>query len=149
MCCSSHRSLFKRSQSPFFNTLFSQGAVANNVFGFKLAKAKSELYLGGTDIALYTGAIEYHAVTGSGFWQASGASALVNGKAVVSSFQTIIDSGTTLMYGPPANVATFYKAVPGSKVYDKNNGYYSFPCKSAPSVAFSWGGNKWAVSAAK
>ncbi|CDO78035.1 hypothetical protein BN946_scf184885.g1, partial [Trametes cinnabarina] len=56
-------------QSPWFNTAKKQGAVKNGVFGFKLAKSGSELYLGGTDSSLYTGSIEYHAVTGSGFWQ--------------------------------------------------------------------------------
>ena len=48
--------------------------MKNGVFGFKLAKSGSELYLGGTDSSLYTDPIEYHSVTGSGFWQISGAS---------------------------------------------------------------------------
>ncbi|KAI0332362.1 protease [Cubamyces sp. BRFM 1775] len=136
-------------KSPFFNTAKSQGAVKSGVFGFKLAKSGSELYLGGTDSSLYTGSIEYHSVTGSGFWQISGASILVGSQTVESGFQTIIDSGTTIIYGPPSQVAAFYQAIPGAQLYDSQSGFYSFPCSSTPSnVAFSWGGSVWTISAA-
>ncbi len=68
---------------------------------------------------------------------------------MVPSIQTIIDSGTTLIYGPPSQVATLYKSIPDSKVYDSKNGFYSFPCNAVPSnVAFSWGGKSWTISAA-
>ncbi|KAL6310458.1 acid protease [Sparassis latifolia] len=135
-------------QSPFFNTAKSQGSVTTGVFGFKLAQVGSELYLGGTDTSLYSGTPEYHTVTGSGFWQISGAKILLGTKAIVSNFQTIIDSGTTIMYGPPGAVQTFYKSVPGSSVYDSTYGYYQFPCTATPSVSFSWGGKSWTISAA-
>ncbi|CDO69152.1 hypothetical protein BN946_scf185042.g54 [Trametes cinnabarina] len=114
-------------ESPFFNTAVSQGAVDEGVFGFKLASSGSELYLGGTNSDLYSGSIEYHDVdTSTGFWQLPGATAYVGSKAVVSNFETIIDSGTTIMYGPPSAVRTLYKSVSGSKL---------------------WGGKKWAISA--
>ncbi|KAI0675143.1 protease [Trametes maxima] len=136
------------NKSPFFNTAKSQGAVKNGVFGMKLAKIGSELYLGGTDSSLYTGSIEYHPVTGTGFWQIGGASLRVGSQTVASGFQTIIDSGTTIIYGPPSSVAALYKAIPGSKVYDSQNGFYSFPCATTPSnVALNWGGKSWAISA--
>ncbi|KAI0693994.1 protease [Cerioporus squamosus] len=123
--------------------------MAPACFAFKLAKSGSELYLGGTNSQLYTGSIEYHSVTGSGFWQIGSAKVLVGSKTVVSSIQTVIDSGTTLIYGPPSQVQTFYKSIPGSQVYDAKNGFYSFPCNAVPSnVAFSWGGKSWTISAA-
>ena len=70
-------------------------------------------------------------------------------QTAVSGFQTIIDSGTTIIYGPPTQVATFYKSIPNSQLWDKKNGFYSFPCASIPSnVAFSWGGQSWTISTA-
>ncbi|KAI0629705.1 protease [Trametes polyzona] len=136
-------------QSPFFNTAKSQGAVKSGVFGMKLAKSGSELFLGGTDTSLYSGSPEYHAVTGSGFWQLSSGSIVNSTHTIVSNFQTIIDSGTTIIYGPPKSVATFYKSIAGSKVYDSQNGFYSFPCKNVPStVGFNWGGKNWTISGA-
>ena len=128
----------------------SAGTTSAGTFGFKLASSGSELYLGGLDSSKYSGSIEYHAVsTSSGFWQASGAKAIAGTKTAVSGFQTIIDSGTTIMYGPPSAVKTFYAAIPGSKVYDSSEGYYSYPCNSLPTVGFSWGGKTWEVSSDK
>ncbi|KAI0633574.1 acid protease [Trametes polyzona] len=136
------------NQEPFFNTAIQQGAVKEGVFGFKLASSGSELYLGGTNSRLYTGSIEYHPVdTSTGFWQLTGAKAYVGSTAAVSGFETIIDSGTTIMYGPPAAVKALYGKVRGSAVFDADQGYYSYPCDSPPSVSFSWGGKKWAISA--
>ena len=40
---------------PFFQTMVSQGAVKEAIFGLKLAEEGSELYLGGTNAALFTG----------------------------------------------------------------------------------------------
>ncbi|KAI0650082.1 acid protease [Trametes meyenii] len=137
-------------QDPFFVTASKQKHVPQNVFGFKLAvaTAASELYLGGTNTALYKGALEYHKVTSQeGFWQIGEARALVNGKTTVSGFQTVIDSGTTIMYGPPSAVEKVYAAIKGAKLFDATNGYYSYPCASPPKLAFSWGGKSWAVSA--
>lgn len=70
-------------------------------------------------------------------------------QTVQSGFKTIIDSGTTIIYGPPSQVAAFYGNIPGSQLYDSANGFYSFPCGNAPSnVAFNWGGKNWVISAA-
>ncbi|KAI1795524.1 acid protease [Ganoderma leucocontextum] len=134
---------------PFFNNAYVHGAVNEGVFGFKLASSGSELFLGGTNDQLYSGSLEYHNVdTSTGFWQITGAKAYLNGKAVATGFETIIDSGTTLMYGPPAAVKKLFASVPGSGVYDSSQGYYYYPCKSPPTLAFSWGGKQWKISAA-
>ncbi|OCH94249.1 acid protease [Obba rivulosa] len=134
-------------QNPFVVTASNEKAIQSSEFGIKLASSGSEIYLGGTDSSLFTGAIEYHQLSSSnGFWQIGSASAFVNGNSVVSGFQTIIDSGTTIMYGPPSSVQSFYAAIPGSKVFDQNSGYYSYPCNSPPTVAFSWGGQQWQMT---
>ncbi|KAI0755204.1 acid protease [Daedaleopsis nitida] len=136
------------NHNPFFFTAVDQGTAPEAVFSFKLDQTGSELYIGGTNSALYTGAIEYHDVSSdSGFWQIGGASLLLNGKKVASGFDTIIDSGTTLMYATPSAAKTFWAGVKGSKVYDSEEGLYEFPCSSVPSVAFSWGGKSWSISA--
>ncbi|TBU46767.1 acid protease [Dichomitus squalens] len=134
-------------QPPFFQTALVQGSVPEGVFGFKLSSNDSELYLGGTNTLLYTGSLEFHNVSEVGYWQIGGASAVLNNdKAIASGFDTIIDSGTTIMYGTPSDVNAFYSAIPDSQVFDQANGLYSYPCDSPPSLAFSWGGNLWTVS---
>jgi len=82
--------------APFFTKATKQGAVSQSVFSFKLASQGSELFLGGTNPKLFSGDIEYHGVDSStGLWQIPGASIKVNGRKVVDSFDTIIDSGAT------------------------------------------------------
>ncbi|KAH9832948.1 aspartic peptidase domain-containing protein [Rhodofomes roseus] len=141
-------SLSQLKSDPYFWTAVNQKAVDQGVFAFKLSSSDSQLYIGGTDNSLYSGDIEYHDLSSSsqGFWQISGASAVVNNKSAVSNFDTIIDSGTTIAYGPPDAVKQFYAAIDGSSEYDSQNGYYSVPCDSIPTIAFSWGSNNWEIS---
>ena len=120
------------------------------MFGFKLASSDSTLFLGGTDDSLYSGSIEYHDIdTSTGFWQATGAKSVVGPKNPNTGFDTIIDSGTTIIYGPPSEVESFYAAIPGSRVYDSDEGYYSYPCNLPLEVGFNWGGKTWTISADK
>lgn len=138
-------------KTPFLLDAKNEGAVKSAVFGFKLAKSGSELYLGGTNPSLYTGDIEYHSVTGkAGYWQIGGGSVIVGDTLVASNLNTIIDSGTTFIYGPPDQVDAMYKSIPDAAPYMSMPGFYSFPCASAPSdIAFNWGGKNWIISAAK
>ncbi|KAJ7079971.1 acid protease [Mycena belliarum] len=137
------------NHSPFFNTAKAEGSLAVNQFGFCLAANNSELYLGGTNAKKFVGDIEYHAIdTTTGFWQLTTAEVKVGSATAVAGIETIIDSGTTIMYGPPAAVKEVYAKVAGSALYDAANGYYSYPCDSAPEIAFNWGGADWAISAA-
>ncbi|KAJ3489352.1 hypothetical protein NLI96_g2180 [Meripilus lineatus] len=142
-----YESISSLQASPYFQTAFAQKAVPRNEFAFKLAAQGSELFLGGTNSKLFTGTIEYHPVKSStGFWQIGGASIQQGGTTILSEFDTVIDSGTTIMYGPPDQVRKFYSSIAGSELYDESMGFYSFPCKSIPEVAFSWGGQAWGIT---
>ena len=136
-------------QPPFFETAIAQGSVTESVFAFKLASNNSELYLGGTNLDHYDGPFEFHNLSEVGYWQIGGASAVLNDNVVASDFDTIIDSGTTIMYGVPAQVNAFYNGIPGSQVFDSENGLYSYPCNLQPVLSFNWGGISWAVSQEK
>ena len=138
-------------QTPFFQTAMNQSAIPSGEFSFKLASTGAELFLGGTNTSLYTGTPEFHNVSQVGYWQIGGGQAAANGVAVGSTgFDAVIDTGTTIMYGDADQVATLYGAIPGSATFDAENGFYSFPCNSTPTVAFSWaGGQQWAISQEK
>ncbi|KAJ6453768.1 acid protease [Mycena sanguinolenta] len=136
------------NQSPWFNTAHTEKKVKKNQFGFLLGPSGSELYLGGTDTAKYTGSLEFHSLDSSiGLWLVPGASVKVDSSTVVSSFGTVIDSGTTLMYGPPAEVLKFYKKLPGNGPFpEAGPGFYQYTCVPAPTISFNWGGKDWVVS---
>ncbi|KAI0632379.1 acid protease [Trametes polyzona] len=140
--------LSELKNNPFFFTAIKQGAVSKGEFAFKLAKTGSELFIGGTNKKLYSGAIEFHDLSSAiGYWMIGGGSVSINGKKAVSGFDTIIDSGSTIMIAPQIAAQSFWKQVKGAKVFDQESGMYSYPCKSAPKVAFSWGGKSWSISA--
>lgn len=138
-------------KNPFFQTAVEQHSVEVSSFGFYLARNNSELHLGGPDYSLIeAGSIESHPLSSDrGFWEIGNAHITVNGKQAVDNFETIIDSGTTIMFGPPDQVAMAYSNVPGSKLIDDMNGLYEFPCDSIPNVSFAWGGREWAITANK
>ena len=68
---------------------------------------------------------------------------------VAAELETIIDSGTTIIYGTSDQVRDFYNKIPGSLVYGDGNGFYSYPCNSNPVLSFNWGGESWEVSQEK
>ena len=81
-----YQSLSSIHEPPFVNSAKEQGSIKDSVFGFKMAKSGSELYIGGTDTSLYTGDLEYHDIVGStGYWQIGGG-ALFIGSTVSTPF---------------------------------------------------------------
>lgn len=72
-----YESISNIGETPFFNTLFEQGVVSQNVFSFNLGKeSEGELFLGGSDPERYKGDITYTSVTQQGYWMVKGVSRL-------------------------------------------------------------------------
>ncbi|KAF2643922.1 aspergillopepsin A precursor [Massarina eburnea CBS 473.64] len=66
-----------------------------------------------------------------GFWQIKSASATINGETVTRSNNTsIMDTGTTLCLVDDSLVDAVYKAIPGAK-YDQSNQGYVFPSSTS------------------
>ena len=57
------QSISQFNASPLFQTLISEGVVTSQVFGTKFATSGSELFIGGTNSALYTGSLTYLSLT--------------------------------------------------------------------------------------
>lgn len=81
---------------------------------------------------------------------ATGATLRLGSASVLdSTIDTVIDSGATIIYGPPEQVEMFYRNIEGAGVFDKENGFYGYPCDKKMEVSFDWGGREWAVSEEK
>jgi len=106
--------------------------------------------LGGTNSTLFSGDIEYlNLVSTPSFWLLTLSSLTVNGVAVTLSTNTLsaIDTGTTLIGGPHADVVALYNAIPNSfSLGSTNPGFYAFPCNTDITVSMSFGGKSWAIS---
>ncbi|KAF9225113.1 acid protease [Gyrodon lividus] len=132
------------NQSPFFQTLVTQGQVDEPVFALSFAAPGPELYLGGTNRDMYTGDFTWAPVIQQGFWEVTMNDVVCNGQSVLTGVVAVIDTGTTIIHAPPSDVATFYAAIGGIPVHNEHR-YYSFPCDAVPSVSFTIGGTSFPI----
>ncbi|EJT69301.1 rhizopuspepsin-3 [Gaeumannomyces tritici R3-111a-1] len=108
-----------------------------------------EVSFGGTNPAKYTGALSYTPVSdkANGDWAIPMDDLAYDGKkAGVTGRLAYIDTGTTYIFGPAADVATFHKSIPGAKL-DANGGgtTYTAPCDSTKTLTISFGGVAYAI----
>ncbi|KII92711.1 hypothetical protein PLICRDRAFT_89263 [Plicaturopsis crispa FD-325 SS-3] len=153
--------------TPFWQALVNGNQWSSPEMGFWLTRfindnnAQTEepggtLTLGGTNSSLFQGDIEFinmpSGVTPS-FWLLSMSAVTVGGTnipiATGNSALAAIDTGTTLIGGPTADVKSIWASVPGSQPLGGNmNGYYSFPCNTDLKVTLAFGGQSWPINPA-
>ncbi|WFD18514.1 cathepsin D [Malassezia caprae] len=126
---------FPSAYKPFFQTLRDQGAVSQGIFQFTIKTGSgSSLHLGGIDSSKYTGSITWVDFDPSdGFYVAP---ASINGKEI----RTIIDSGTSLIIGPPSEVKDVLQSIDGVTISDQQGQIMAtFPCNKNPKVNIKYG----------
>ncbi|KAK4052124.1 hypothetical protein OIV83_002418 [Microbotryomycetes sp. JL201] len=142
-----YQSISQLQRPPMFQTLVSQGKVSAPQFSFKLGQTgQSELYLGGMNPSLFVqGSTQWVNVVSQSYWIVP-ATAHANNVVGASNFNAIIDSGTSVIVAPSLAAKRFWAQVPNSAVYGQ--GYYTYECKSPPSISFSFGASdkKWTIS---
>ncbi|GAB7354981.1 hypothetical protein MBLNU459_g5593t1 [Dothideomycetes sp. NU459] len=133
-------------QTTFFDSV--KSSLAQPLFTVDLKKGAAGTYdFGFIDSSKYTGKITYTTVdTSNGFWQFTATGyAIGSGSTVSTSYVSIADTGTTLLYLPAAVVTAYYKQVTGA-TYSSNSGGYIFPCSSTlPNYVAVIGGSKFTV----
>ncbi|KAG7530340.1 hypothetical protein FFLO_05112 [Filobasidium floriforme] len=145
-----YSSIATTNTNTFFTTLINQGAVNSPVFSFALSQSGAELYLGGTDSAKYSGSITYTPVTQQAYWTVTQNAATVNGKQVVGSRGSVIDTGTTLIYTNAADAQAFYGGFGSAKPlssfgYSGYDGYYAIPCNGNTAISLTYGGRAFSI----
>lgn len=136
--------------TPVFNTMVDQGVVDAPVFSFWLNRNPDEdlggvMVLGGSDDTLYEGEMTYVDVNSADYWQITmdglglgDDNALgCNGGCV-----GIVDTGSSLLVGPPAETDAINKAIGGTELLP-GQGQYVVDCSvidSLPVVTFTIGG---------
>jgi len=97
-----------------FDNLVAQGTVSSAVFGVYLSNGDStqgELTLGGIDSSHYTGSLTYVPLSSETYWEVTLSSFEINGAQVTNSTKAVLDTGTSILAGPSADVAAIAKAV--------------------------------------
>uniref|UniRef100_A0A8D3DSK2 Cathepsin D n=1 Tax=Scophthalmus maximus TaxID=52904 RepID=A0A8D3DSK2_SCOMX len=138
---------------PVFDNIMSQKKVEQNVFSFYLNRNPDtapggELLLGGTDPKYYTGDFNYINITRKAYWQIH-----MDGLAVGSQLtlcnggcEVIVDTGTSLITGPAAEVKALQKAIGAVPLIQ---GEYMVSCDKIPSlpvITFNLGGRGYSLT---
>ncbi|KAI1373745.1 hypothetical protein F4677DRAFT_455767 [Hypoxylon crocopeplum] len=125
--------------------------INSNVFGVALARNADgsndgEIAFGAPNTAKYKDDISYTSIKSGNSWAIPMDDVLYDdNSAGVQGRLAYIDTGTTFVFGPPADVAALYKLVPGSRSTD-NGQTYTVPCDGNASVAFAFSGQTWTAS---
>nr|XP_041569016.1 cathepsin D-like [Taeniopygia guttata] len=146
---------------PVFDSMMGLGLFRNNVFSFYLRSGASEgdggeLLLGGIDERLFEGPLHYVPVTRKSYWQVHMDRVSVGSPGVAGcrdpplcrgGCEAIVDTGTSLITGPSAEVTALHRALGGFRALQ---GQYVTECdkvRSLPNVTFALSGAEFTLSA--
>lgn len=140
---------------PVFDSIIAQKKVNQAVFSFYLTRRGSndatsggELLIGGTDKSFYNGEIHWIPVTAQGYWQIKMDSVAVQGTICLcqKGCQAIVDTGTSLIAGPPTDILTLQQLIGASP---SSIGEFILDCtrlSSLPYVTFVLGGKEYTMT---
>jgi len=125
-----------------FDLMYNQSLIQDKSFSFYLTQTPSmpgsSLVLGGVNQKYYTGTMDYHNLVAENYWMIKVDAAFVGGTRVtLSSFNGIVDTGTSLIVGSPAVIDVMLLKIGKIGPVD---------CKlipTLPSIAFEIGGKKY------
>jgi hypothetical protein len=136
----------------FLETLVASKALKDNVFGMDLNRASDgpntgEINFGAPDTSRYSGDLTYTSVTSNNLddWAVMLDNVGVGTKqSGISGKSAYIDSGTSYIFGPPADVIKFHELIPESATTD--NSTFTVPCSTTSPVTFTFSGVTYSVS---
>jgi hypothetical protein len=123
-----------------FGNMVKQGLVKDQVFAFYLSTEenpplpplhKGELTIGGIDPSHYTGDLMYEPLTSETYWQINMKSLSLGGDSISTTMAAVLDTGTSILAGPTADVDAVAKKVGAHKFL---NGEWTIPCKKVASL---------------
>ncbi|KAL8283138.1 hypothetical protein RQP46_005916 [Phenoliferia psychrophenolica] len=108
------------------------------------------LTLGGVNTSLFTGSMNYVPITDSGtYWLIPLQGITVGGSQVTTDNDPVaVDTGTSLIGGPAAQIAAIYALIPNSRPVQiqGQSGYYAYPCATEVNVAMTFGGVSYKIN---
>lgn len=127
------------------NALVASGQLEKPVFGFYLANnAPGELVFGGVDPKHVSGDFSYVPLSSEGYWQVELQGVTLGSDVVSSTNAAIVDSGTSLLAGPTADIKALATKVGAKVILGKE---YTVDCsKELPELSFKLGGKEYALS---
>merc|ERR1712159_912237 len=128
-------------KTPFHN-LVDSGALAQPVFAFYLGDNQpGTLMLGGTDKSHCTGDFSYVNFASEDYWSIKLDGLKIGGTSYTSTTKAIVDSGTSLLAGPKADVAKIAAKIGAKSLMGKE---WTIDCNAdAPDMTFTIAGKDY------
>ncbi|XP_061465760.1 pepsin A-like isoform X2 [Rhineura floridana] len=133
--------------TPVFDNMMSEGLVSQDLFSVYLSsddQSGSFVMFGGFDDS-YSGSLNWVPLSSESYWQITVDSITMNGQAIACSdgCQAIVDTGTSLLAGPPQGIANVQSYIGAS-----SNGEISCSSMSSlPAIVFTINGIEFPVPA--
>lgn len=126
-------------------SLVASGQMAEPVFGFYLGDQQAgELEFGGTDPKHYSGDFTYVDLNAETYWQVALDGVKFGSDSVSTTKRAIVDSGTSLLAGPKAEVAAIAAKINATLVAGRE---YMFDCsKDIDDLVFTLGGKDFSLN---
>ncbi|XP_018617085.1 pepsin A-like [Scleropages formosus] len=144
-------SISSSGATPVFDNMIAEGLLSQDLFSVYLtsnSQSGSMLTLGGIDSSYYTGQIAWIPLSSETYWQITMESVTINGNVIACNggCQAIVDTGTSLLVGPAADINNMNQWV-GATV---NNGDAVVNCnniQSMPDISFNINGYSFTIPA--
>jgi len=128
-----------------FHALVDSGNLQEPVFAFYLGNnADGELTIGGVDSSRYSGEFVYVPLKSKSYWEVALDGVKLDGSSVSSCPTAIVDSGTSLLAGPKADVTAIASALGATSILGKE---YTIDCSKSYTMTFELAGTEFALDA--
>lgn len=103
--------------------------------------------IGSLNTTLFTGSVNYVASTASNYWEIPLDDISLNGVSMgINNNDVLIDTGTSLIYFPKAQVVAFYSKIDGA--VEAGGGIWKYHCSANPQMAVTFGGVSYPIALA-
>lgn len=145
-------SMNKGTTDPFMAAMLEKKEIAAKVFSISLSRHSDgfnngQITFGGVDPTQFTGDISYSPISpgANGEWAIAMEDIGHDGKSAgIKGRDAIIDTGTSMAFGKPEDVAAFHKTIIGATTED--NITYAVPCSTKP-ITVKFGGLAYNIPA--
>jgi len=145
----------------WWETLATANKFQSPLFAFYLARFSDDpnatsdetnggsMDIGFTNSTYYSGSIAYTSLMSSTYWLIPLDSIIIDGKTLTMGTGAAIDTGTSLIGGPTAQMATLYAQIPGAaQGTGQLSQYYIYPCSTKVDVSLVFGGVTYSINSA-
>jgi len=117
-----------------WENMLAQGSITDTVFAFYLSQSGTvpgELVFGGIDTSHFTGSLVWVPLTSETYWECDLDDIMIDGKSVTKARNAVLDSGTSTLAGPSADVKAIAQMVGAIQVLP---GEYEIDCSKIPAL---------------